>query len=94
MREVRISREITMTESDFACITNCNFPSAHKLPVTSRDGFFGALEPRIRWRSERKPNAHFMRRILDKRISSGFAFHWTSLMEEIVELGYFPIARE
>lgn len=32
--------------------------------------------------------------ILDKRISPWFAFHWASLMEEIIELGDFSIARE
>lgn len=93
MNEVRTSREIMM-ESDLACITNCNFPPADKLSVTSCDGLFGALELRVRFGGEGRPNAHIMGRILDKRISSGFAFHWTSLMEEIVELGYFAIAGE
>lgn len=40
------------------------------------------------------PNAHVMGRILDKRISPWFAFHWASLMEKIIEFGDFPVARE
>ena len=35
-----------------------------------------------------------MGRVLDKRISPGLAFHWAGLVEKIVELSYFSIARE
>ena len=35
-----------------------------------------------------------MGRILDECISPGFAFHWAGLMEEIIEFGDFPVARE
>lgn len=46
--EVRLSRRDDRAQPYFTCVTNRNFPSADKPPITCRDGFFGVLQPSIR----------------------------------------------